>query len=149
MRDTSSEEGGLSVQLHYALPPAAVAVGAPRRLVLLLHAPPDSADLQLSLVWADKAATRIPEALWLRFHLGPGAADPAGWRLHKLGSAIRPDEVRRGGNGGGWAGSRVDGQPCSGVSLPAAPPESVTRSCPLKNPTGDAQRQLQHARRGR
>lgn len=130
---SSSEAGGdtlLSLQLHYSLPAwLHKSAGAPSRLVLLISetiAPPaptspaaDSAHttttttpppaaphtLQLSLVWVNKSATRIPEATWLRFALDPHAAvDPHSWRLHKMGSALDPLEV---GQCGGWGREKV------------------------------------------
>jgi len=52
----------------------------------------------------NKTATRIPEALWLRFKLDPEAAvDADSWRLHKMGTEVDPQEVRGGGGEGGGA----------------------------------------------
>jgi hypothetical protein len=107
--DTSSSSHELSLQIHYTFPHwLQTTAGAPSRLVLIIaslpsqddsSAAPDDSSLQLSLVWLNKTATRIPEALWLRFKLDSKMAVAAdSWRLHKMGSAIDPLEVRHAGH---------------------------------------------------
>jgi hypothetical protein len=54
------------------------------------------AELEGTVWWADKAANRLPEALWCSFV--PVVAEPHRWTLDKLGQAVSPlDVVRRGG----------------------------------------------------
>ncbi|KAF8062055.1 hypothetical protein HT031_004315 [Scenedesmus sp. PABB004] len=59
---------------------------------------PRAGDLGLAVVWQGKTATRLPEALWLRFAPGPGGADASSWRLHKLGGAVDPGAVLTNGS---------------------------------------------------
>lgn len=50
----------------------------------------------LELSWDDKAANRLPEAIWCSFV--PAVAEPDRWMLHKLGRAVSPlDVVGHGG----------------------------------------------------
>jgi len=59
---------------------------------------PPPRPLVVAAVWRRKTPTRRPEALWLRFAPGSGAAvDAASWRLSKVGG------------GGGASGSTTDG----------------------------------------
>jgi hypothetical protein len=52
--------------------------------------------ISCSVRWADKPATRLPEATWLTFN--PIIAEPDRWEIDKLGQRISPlDVVRRGG----------------------------------------------------
>jgi hypothetical protein len=68
----------------------------------------DDSSLELSLVWVNKTATRIPEALWLRFGLDSNVGVQANsWTLHKMGSAISPHEVSRCGSV--WSAERARG----------------------------------------
>jgi hypothetical protein len=105
---SSDSTGELSLQIHYTFPHwLHTSAGAPSHLVLIITsspskndstAAPNDSSLQLSLVWVNKTATRIPEALWLRFNLDSNVAvDADSWRLHKMGSAIDPLEVRQQG----------------------------------------------------
>jgi hypothetical protein len=52
--------------------------------------------IHLNFCWAQKPATRLPEALWLSFH--PIAADRKGWVLEKTEETISPLDVVRSGN---------------------------------------------------
>jgi hypothetical protein len=70
--------------------------GCPGRLVLTVDAPHHQRSLFLDVQWFEKAANRQPEALWFSFC--PRTAVPQAWTLEKLGKAIRPLEVVRGGN---------------------------------------------------
>ncbi len=74
--------------------PTADGFGCPRRWVLTIRVDEDS--LAVDLRWHDKPATRVPEALWLRFN--PPLAGPTGLRLVKLGREIDPRSVIAGGN---------------------------------------------------
>lgn len=68
--------------------------GAPAAAWLVLHAPPDTPQLHVTLAWQNKTVTRLPEALWLRFRPGPGAVDEESWVMKKMDSHIKPQEVR-------------------------------------------------------
>ena len=70
--------------------------GYPQRVwleVVLAHQRPE---IQFSLSWFGKAASRIPQAFWLSFTTM--VAKPEAWRLEKLGQWISPLEVVSGGN---------------------------------------------------
>lgn len=73
------------------------ALGAPPLLHLQYHFREDDASLGVRLVWFDKPACRLPEALWLSFMpLLPNAQ----WYFEKLGEWIDPLDVVSGGNRG-------------------------------------------------
>lgn len=79
------------------LPEAAVtSAGAPAEVELRYHFPAATASVEFTVQWFDKAANRLPEALWCSFI--PRAVLPRGWRLDKLGTGISPLEVVRNGN---------------------------------------------------
>lgn len=92
--DNSSDEAGLQLHLLLSYPHKLVKLaGAPARAWLVLQSPPESHVLHVTLVWQNKTATRLPEALWLRFKPGAGAVDESSWLMHKLDSAVSPSEV--------------------------------------------------------
>jgi len=68
----------------------------PRDAFLELNLPSDRPEIELSLSWFGKPATRMPEALWLTFN--PIAADPHEWLLDKSGEWISPFDVVASGN---------------------------------------------------
>jgi hypothetical protein len=66
--------------------------------------------VEIRFSWFDKAANRMPEALWLSFQ--PIASDPRGWLLDKSGSPVSPFDVVTGGNRAMhavWGGLRYQG----------------------------------------
>lgn len=67
--------------------------GAPETAWLVIHSPPDSQQLHLTVAWQNKTVTRLPEAMWLKFTPGEGAVDEGSWRMRKLNSHIDPKEV--------------------------------------------------------
>lgn len=94
--DQSSQDGALHITLQLEFPHRLVQhAGAPARAWLVLAAPADSDELQVTMVWQNKTATRLPEALWLRFKPARGAVAHHTWLMHKLDGAINPSEVRR------------------------------------------------------
>jgi hypothetical protein len=95
--DHSKYDGSLHLSLELSFPHKLVKhAGAPARAWLVLASPAESAQLQVTLVWQNKTATRLPEALWLRFKPGRGAVDQDTWLMHKLDGAVSPSEVGRG-----------------------------------------------------
>ena len=72
------------------------AVAWPQKMYLELTLPDAAPVVEISFSWFGKAATRMPEALWLTFQ--PPASDPHGWLLDKSGSLVSPFEVVSGGN---------------------------------------------------
>jgi hypothetical protein len=93
--DQSSQDGSLHITLQLEFPHRLVKhAGAPARAWLVLAAPADSDELQVTMVWQNKTATRLPEALWLRFKPARGAVARHTWLMHKLDGAISPSEVR-------------------------------------------------------
>src|SRR5208283_3827004 len=59
------------------------AVAWPRKMYLELTLPDAAPVVEISFSWFGKAATRMPEALWLTFQ--PPTSDPRGWLLDKSG----------------------------------------------------------------
>ena len=91
-------ELGLLLHLHLTFPHHLVKhAGAPAAAWVVLHTPPNSPKLNMTVVWQNKTPTRLPEALWARFKPGPGAVESSSWMMHKMDSAISPSEVRERG----------------------------------------------------
>ncbi len=63
----------------------------PRRLYVELILPDAEPVIHLNFYCFDKAATRMPEALWLTFN--PAVADPKGWSMDKSGQQVSPFDV--------------------------------------------------------
>lgn len=89
-------EQGLLIHVEQRFPQWLVKHGgAPAKMWTIYHAPSDSDQLHLTLVWQNKTATRLPEALWLRFKpSNSGDVNPDSWVMHKIGSNIYPHEVK-------------------------------------------------------
>jgi Domain of unknown function (DUF5054) len=68
----------------------------PRQMFLELLLPKAEPVLHLNFSWFEKAANRLPEALWLSFH--PDAPRATGWMLSKLDQPVSPFDVVSGGN---------------------------------------------------
>lgn len=75
-----------------------VMAGAPPRAYLEYRILPHSSDLHVDFTWVDKTATRLPEAMWVRWRPGPDATDPKSWRLYKLGELVDPLDVMQNGS---------------------------------------------------
>jgi len=70
--------------------------GAPSRVVMEYLLPFEEAEIQIQCTWFDKPANRMPEALWLGFN--PVVSPEAQWFLDKMGEAVDPLDVVKGGN---------------------------------------------------
>jgi hypothetical protein len=68
----------------------------PLRACLELTLPKAEPAVHMSLLWFDKPATRLPEALWLTFN--PIVEDAKAWKLDKSGEWISPFDVVASGN---------------------------------------------------
>jgi hypothetical protein len=68
----------------------------PRQAYLELTLPKATPEIQISLSWFEKPATRLPEALWLSFN--PIVDDVKAWKLGKSGEWISPFDVVASGN---------------------------------------------------
>jgi hypothetical protein len=89
-------EGGQQFLLYLLFPSAAVEqFGAPGVAWVEVDIPLDQPRLQFTLKWFDKAACRLPEAIWFSFH--PAAAGGL-WQIEKLGEWVNPLDVVRNGN---------------------------------------------------
>jgi len=87
---------GPSVLVELAFASEAVALGAPPTAWIRWTDCIDVAAVEAEVVWADKPATRLPEATWCSFV--PLVAEPERWEVDKLDQRISPlDVVRRGG----------------------------------------------------
>ena len=89
------EEDRLLVEM--ALPLDAVAGrGGPEVVTMEVVAPRHQPEVRITFQWFQKAACRLPEAMWVSFR--PLARDPEGWSFEKLGTWVSPRRVvRRGG----------------------------------------------------
>lgn len=82
----------------------------PKRMYLEIELPHAEPVVEIRFSWFDKAANRMPEALWLSFQ--PVASNPRGWVLDKSGSPVSPFDVVTGGNRAMhavWGGLRYQG----------------------------------------
>src|SRR5580704_8024462 len=68
----------------------------PGKLYLEILLPDDDPVVRLNLSWFDKAAQRLPEAMWLSFL--PVAPEEEGWTLTKVNEPVSPFDVVVGGN---------------------------------------------------
>lgn len=71
-------------------------VARPPRFYLELLLPDAEPEVRISFLWSDKAANRLPEAMWLGFI--PQTREPQGWVLEKVDQQVSPFDVVRGGN---------------------------------------------------
>ncbi|KDD76566.1 hypothetical protein H632_c180p1, partial [Helicosporidium sp. ATCC 50920] len=86
--------GGLKVVIRTVFPDWVVDnAGAPAALWTEISAPSDSRSLSLDVVWEDKTATRLPEALWWRWTPAKKAVDAKTWTLVKLDQPVSPLDV--------------------------------------------------------
>jgi hypothetical protein len=91
-RAADNDEAVMEVRM-----PQAGAGGAPRTAVIRYRFPNGSpGPIGIVVDWFDKAANRLPEALWFSFGIAVG--NPSRWKLVKLGLPLSPFEVVRGGN---------------------------------------------------
>ncbi|OPZ87674.1 MAG: hypothetical protein BWY76_00344 [bacterium ADurb.Bin429] len=80
-----------------AMPEEAVTrYGAPAEIEIEYAFPASHQAVYLTVQWFNKAACRLPEALWCSFV--PRGANQDGWLLDKLGSFISPLDVVKHGN---------------------------------------------------
>ena len=70
--------------------------GCPKVFNMLLHAPAESTELVFDIMWFDKTACRLPEALWCSFV--PYDVKPNRWKMEKMGQLISPMDVVSKGN---------------------------------------------------
>jgi hypothetical protein len=70
-------------------------VAWPAKMYLDIFLPDANPEVQIDFSCFNKAANRLPEALWLSFL--PQAQEPKGWMLEKVDSWVSPFDVVRGG----------------------------------------------------
>jgi hypothetical protein len=70
--------------------------GAPAELFLEVNIPLEEPKISFELQWFDKAACRMPEALWFSFQ--PRSAGKGQWSIEKLGEWVSPLDVVYDGN---------------------------------------------------
>lgn len=88
------EKNGYRIVTDLHLPEAGASAGLvawPERLVMEMTLPDDDPAVFLELQWFGKAASRLPEAMWLSFQ--PVAPDTDGWRLDKIDQPVDPRDV--------------------------------------------------------
>ncbi len=83
--------------------PEALAAGRaafPQQMFLKLTLPRAEPVIDLEFYWFQKAATRMPEAIWLTFNPKPldQQGDAKGWTLDKSGELVSPLDVVAGGS---------------------------------------------------
>ena len=93
--DLTADADGRKLRIVLASSAEAKAAGAPGRVELRYVFDARKPAFHLDLFWRDKLASRLPEATWLSFD--PAMDHPDSWRLDKLGQAVSPAVVRRGG----------------------------------------------------
>ncbi len=92
-----AEDGAAEILFELSIkPPAPTLSGAPRRLFIRWQFASDAPVITAELIWKDKPATRVPEALWIDFV--PHAVRGARWHIEKLGRRIDPRDVISKGN---------------------------------------------------
>jgi hypothetical protein len=71
-------------------------VAWPKQMYLDLLFPDSEPTVHVDFTCLEKAANRLPEAMWLSFL--PAATEPRGWTLDKVDQRISPYDVVKGGN---------------------------------------------------
>lgn len=94
VESAATDGDSLTVKLHID-ERASELYGCPRRLALRYTAQEN--EVRVTLLWQDKDASRIPEAIWLGVLPG-GQISMRDISLRKLGSEICPADIRPGGN---------------------------------------------------
>ena len=96
---TKDASGGCHFVSQLTMPPVTISkYGAPAKVTLNVSIPGQrGAAADISLLWHDKTASRIAEAMWLSFV--PPAASPANatWLLDVMGRPLDPLRVANGG----------------------------------------------------
>eukprot|EP01125_Pyxidicula_operculata_P012339 TRINITY_DN404_c0_g1_i1.p1 TRINITY_DN404_c0_g1~~TRINITY_DN404_c0_g1_i1.p1 ORF type:complete len:756 (+),score=195.29 TRINITY_DN404_c0_g1_i1:7-2274(+) len=72
-------------------PQSSVIFGAPKQVELYIIISTQTPSIKLELQWFEKTATRLPEAMWLKFR--PIVGDPKNWWMDVMGSPVSPYEV--------------------------------------------------------
>ncbi len=83
------------LQLDYSGQPVEK-YGCPANVAIEIEALHDEPVLNFTVQWFDKAACRLPEAIWFSFM--PRTGRSSNWQMDKLGQLISPLEVIRNGN---------------------------------------------------
>jgi hypothetical protein len=71
-------------------------VAWPQRMYLEILLPDEAPTIEINFSWFDKAANRMPEALWLSFQ--PLTDQPRAWSMEKVEQQVSPFEVITSGN---------------------------------------------------
>ncbi|KAL3138964.1 hypothetical protein ABBQ32_005773 [Trebouxia sp. C0010 RCD-2024] len=88
------EGNGFKALMKGSMPSWAVQeAGAPAEVWVDIQAPEDADSLYLDVIWVNKTATRLPEAMWVQFAPPAAVADAASWQMYKLGRPVSPLEV--------------------------------------------------------
>jgi hypothetical protein len=85
---------GTHILVESEFPPECREIGAPAVVTLEYTFVTDGA-VEIDLQWFDKPACRLPEAYWLSMQ--PIISGKGAWAIHKLGAAINPTQIVRGG----------------------------------------------------
>ncbi|KAK9815327.1 hypothetical protein WJX72_001843 [[Myrmecia] bisecta] len=72
--------------------------GAPEEVWTHIQSPKNDASLLYDVIWVNKTATRLPEALWVKFAPDPALVNASSWAMYKLGRPILPANVVRNGS---------------------------------------------------
>jgi hypothetical protein len=94
---------GVRVLTRAVFPASAVErAGAPREVWVDARAPKagPGAKLFVDVWWVNKTATRLPEAVWVRWAPARAAVNATGWAMYKLHSPVSPLDVARNGSHG-------------------------------------------------
>ncbi|CAL5218578.1 g272 [Coccomyxa viridis] len=67
--------------------------GAPAQVWYNIRSPGEDDTLLMDILWVNKTATRLPEALWAQFKPDAAVVDPDSWTMSKMGSPISPLNV--------------------------------------------------------
>ncbi len=99
LKDLYHSQSNLSdrflLQLEYSGLPVEM-YGCPAKVAIEIEALCDEPVLNFTVQWFDKAACRLPEAIWFSFV--PSTKRSSYWQMDKLGQLISPLEVIRNGN---------------------------------------------------
>lgn len=85
---------GIALQFQFSGWPVTGA-GAPPTALVLLHTWEDDSVVMVDVLYDEKAPTRLPEAMWLRFAPSVDVAATDKLQINKMTSWISPSEIVR------------------------------------------------------
>ena len=90
------EAGGLRLVIVLEMPEETIEkYGGAKEMYQEIFIPNDGEAISFAIKWFDKTATRLPEGIW--YSMNPVVEEPKKWSMDKMGYAVSPFDVIKGG----------------------------------------------------